>query len=332
MLSKNWLVIFLVCTIETSAFSKTTDDSESRKANSVLSGIQSMRESVPACRFSVEELVEETDRQGITKTYPSKWKVAVNSKEVLFMRLDGSTYTRSSILRHNEIVHSSDESAVIQGIATGSGAYAFDPRLLGICIGPFENSSMSNSLRSKDRSKLSWEMVELNSIRVNKVVITDHEGKELSFWVEPERGFRVHKYEYLSPRLWHEDISSEFDESFCKGLLPSKVVTSGENLVAGGSFQCTRIQSEFQEGAPNKFGLEDMGLTPGMPVSDIRIKKRIGYWNGTKLVDSPVRERGEIRMSAAAKEAKSWTSTWVIVGVVVGLGVLFGIRFLKHKA
>lgn len=328
---KIWHVFLCVCSTAGLVFANTIDESSNRKAKSILSGIQSTRESVPACRFGLEESVERVDRKGVTERFPSKWNVTLNSNEVLFLRVEGTSSTRSSILRSNEIVHSSDESAVVQGLATGSGAYAFNPRLLGICMGPFENSSMSNSFRSKDQTKLSWEMVELNSIRLCKVVIIDYDGTELSFWVEPERAFRVHKYEYLSPGLQHEIVSSEFDESFCKGLLPCKIDSVRERLVAGSSYKNKRILSNYVEGAPSRLGLEDMGLTPGMPVSDIRIKKRIGYWDGTKLVESPVRDRGEIRMSAAAKDAKSWTSTWIILGVVVGLGGLFGIRALMRK-
>ena len=199
-----WYVFLCVCSTAGLVFANTIDESSNRKAKSILSGIQSTRESVPACRFSLEESVEMVDRKGVIERFPSKWNVTLNSNEVLFLRVEGTSSTRSSILRSNEIVHSSDESAVVQGLATGSAAYAFNPRLLGICMGPFENSSMSNSLRSKDQSKLSWEMVELNSTRLCKVVIIDYDGTELSFWVEPERAFRVHKYEYLSPSFHHE--------------------------------------------------------------------------------------------------------------------------------
>ncbi|MGI9518370.1 MAG: hypothetical protein ACR2NP_15045, partial [Pirellulaceae bacterium] len=49
--------------------------------------------------------------------------------------------------------------------------------------------------------------------------------------------------------------------------------------------------TEFEETPVDDevFTLKGLGLERGIPVTDIRIHRRIGYWDGTKLVDDPPR-------------------------------------------
>ena len=180
----------------------------------IFDGVKSTRESLKPCRFNLGSSLDMTDKDGKIQSIHTDWLVTVMLEESVFVRKSGGS---SSLLRQHEVVVLSDNSVAVYSLSMGSGADAFDPRLLGLCIGPHYNSNIPNALRVGDRQEKMIKDDILGEIVCKNISVRDAEKHRLTFWIDPKQRFQVLRYEYDSPGILLETVESKYDNKFAEG-------------------------------------------------------------------------------------------------------------------
>ncbi|MDR0706086.1 MAG: hypothetical protein LBF88_14025, partial [Planctomycetaceae bacterium] len=174
-------------------------------------------------------------------------------------------------------------------MATKRGTYAFDPRLLLTCSTPAINSTLQEQLNylpdyGYDDGVVAKETV--NGVDVWHVCFTNEFGRG-HLWIE-EPSFRVHKLRSETTNVISEVLAKY--ESLQFDIFPTQIhienVTRGKRTICR-DFKFTNVT--FNKPNKDRFSLKSMELPINTPVTDIKILKIIGYWDGEKLVDDPVK-------------------------------------------
>jgi len=327
------LAFFFACVTGLTFFVPQAICSESEKASTILKGVRSARESLPCCRFDLAIDQSYKDRHGKETRVATSWKVTLMPEEVLFRQ---SGEKDACLLRPHEVVTSSGSSASVYALTMDSGASAFDPRLLGLCLGPFANSSLPTALRlDGSSSDLQFETLsDPKNPSIWNVKIKGKDGVTIGFWVDVDNHFRVERFEYVAPETQTETTTSQYSSEFADAGLPNKVVTKGSNLISGSSYSRTYVLSNFAVVPERPLDLSDLEMDMGATYADIRQGKRIGYWNGVKLVPDLPFIRESIRQAAPEfREREGSWERWAIAGllaVLVGVGI--AILYRKSRA
>lgn len=200
------------------------------------------------------------------------------------------------------------------------GVMAFDPRILGL-------SEMMNSKETIRRllwcdTPKSCEIVgkeEVHGVSVWRVKVGGDSG-EAEFWIE-EPSFRVHrKTVQLSKAQVRVEIDSRFDPSDNAGPLPKFVYVKRVEPKRTIETKITVASLEMGKAIPGeRFSLKSLDLRKNTPVSDERLHKLIGYWNGEGLSPLPIYE-GEQPSPTAALLPRWGGDRWLLM--VLGLLLL----------
>ncbi|XZE18162.1 hypothetical protein SH449x_003446 [Pirellulaceae bacterium SH449] len=293
----------------------------------LLDGVRSSRESLYCYSFTLVDEFHRDDQPVIQST----WHVEMILDEALF-QLQSTTNPSSlgsatSIVRADEVYYYDGDSACVHGLGTGSGAFAFNPRLLGISIGPFENSTLENSLRIGRRKSGTVADSEWNGISVKSVEIDDNEGANLSFLIVPNPVFRVLKYVYEVQDLIREEWHSFYDDSIFKGVLPYRIEMHGEVFSTSTKMKRTYLISDVKEIPARKFDFIDLKMPLNTAVSDIRIRQRLGYWDGEKLAENIVTKKTSKEKESDTKTRSFGLTLPLLIAILIGL---FIFAFVKR--
>lgn len=294
----------------------------------VLERVKSRRLSLKPCQFRLQEN-NKMENAVETAEHFFTFRVRVALREVLFVGesvpgLGAGTGMIASILRPNEHVYYDGDSTVLQGTSVGTGAYVYDPRLLGISLGPFHSTSIDHALRlSPDlRKSVISEKVVLNGIDCNKISVEDHSGIVVTFWVT--RKSDVIKFDYNSPGIWRETTESRYADSFANGVIPCETTTSASS--ASKTITIHRISTDFSLIANSEFTLKNLNMPVGTAVSDLRTSRRLGYWDGDSLSELTYAQQPRLSEPTRDHRWMIWLSVFVLTAILVGVAA-----FLKQR-
>ncbi|MBX9622661.1 MAG: hypothetical protein K2X82_02495 [Gemmataceae bacterium] len=223
----------------------------------------------------------------------------------------------------SQLVDYADEAgqAAIRNDTKGAPYLCFDVRTLGVCRYPSVYGTLDQALgltpdyvvsligREEVAGRPAWH-----------VQAVHRSGSVRHYWVEPIDGFRVPKFAYLDPADGSStrcEVVSEYDGA----ALPSRVVT--RETWGGAKSEAVYTISGLDLGVePDaaEFGLAGLDLPPGTRVTDERISRVAGYWNGSGLSES---SREALTLAAAdianppAERRRVWRNTVLAAAAVV---------------
>jgi hypothetical protein len=229
--------------------------------------------------------------------------------------------------KENESVYVFDQRR-----AVGSrGVLCFDPRVLGL--------SDLMSVDETVRGDLLYEVGKFDVVGREQIdgvsawrVKGMAYGAEHTFWIE-EPSFRVHRMTVRTTGI-DIDVRSEYDGPDGDAILPKRVHIMRVEPNRTREREVTVISVEWNAVIPpERFTLKSMNLPKNTPIDDDRIQRRLGYWNGEALSDSPVFDGGPMSGEPAAGP-QGGGGRWVavVLGIVFLLVVVASILFRSRIA
>jgi hypothetical protein len=208
----------------------------------------------------------------------------------------------------------------------------YDPRIIGLVSLPTADKTVQMCLCYKTYPDV--ELVgqeEVNDVNVWHVRC-NRDDAHADFWVE-EPSFRVHRV-VIDTGQMNLKVESKFD-SQSVGPFPSEVAI--ERFERGKQVFNRLIKiSKILHGqdlSEGLFTLQSMNLPLNTDVIDYRILRRLGYWDGEKLVDDPVRiSAQEHRELMAEIEKKDKMPLHRIIGIGIGIVMILLVIYLHVRS
>lgn len=204
----------------------------------------------------------------------------------------GGSTTISDGRQHLE--YDGESSATIQSLDKPSSELGFDPLLLGISSGIDRYSDRGDYLSFRHRWNLKIVSRRMDDGTETVLVsFVDRYRQTRRLWVQPERGFRVLRAELELPLdqpgipSVHTTVS-EFRPEDRTGWVPRRIVSTYAPRGQVQTFATLELdEPEWGvEIPPSTWTVKGLELPIGEPVTDLRIHRRVGYWNGTGLQES----------------------------------------------
>lgn len=265
-------------------------------------------------------------------------------KQLLAMNNDREAFVRAGLGRWEErVIYSAwDGTNLCQQSYSGSASYldhtkgnselVFHPRLLGLDPYYQPGHTVSHFLRFDDESKVTLVAGEvINEISTWHVLVKPYPDVVIHYWIEDREGFRVHRCR-LEDLSGFRVLDSYYDER-SPGPIPSRVIDR-EYRKDGKVWRETRFEvtkAQFNKpGNPYVGTLASLDLKPGDEVSDERIGKRLGYWDGQGVTEDYTRavQLGQARVSGETGEEGQprWLYPLLAaLGLIVLSGVIYAV-------
>lgn len=176
--------------------------------------------------------------------------------------------------------------------------YAIDPRALGISRGFAADSNLSQCLNFHSATRVQVIGSEMIAGAVVKIVgVTEQSGREIRYWIDVTKSFRVVKYSVAHPRRGGTPQTTISESEFWPGesdeWIPRKIrIASYDTDEASHMMRETVV--EFGRPlrpahvSPETWTLKGLGMPVGRPVIAPKTKLRIGYWDGENLTRDPM--------------------------------------------
>jgi len=194
-----------------------------------------------------------------------------------------TAYDGSVVLQYREQDRKGG-STVIRDPAKGDYGYVFDPRILGLSPNLSFRDMVEHSLadgRAENVRLVGKETVEGHAAWHVEVQWPAPNPWTRDYWIDADQPTHV-----LKTRTGPRDIVvARYDEGHNDDPLPTEVVEmSYQGNTPWIETRIVRRNSHYHGSIdPDTWTLAGLGMPVGTPVSDIRIPRRIGYWNGTGL-------------------------------------------------
>lgn len=210
------------------------------------------------------------------------------------------------------------ESVIIDAPENGGAKYLFDPRILGITRSYRRDASVGSCLHYNDAKEITLVgQEELDGRDTWRVRVVDSFDQQHDFWIEMTEGFPVHRYEYRTELAWDVTIAEYGGPN---PAMPSYVVTKSTFRGEDRDVQEFRVtEANYNEKVePDSFELGGLSPSIGVPVSDVRIKRRLGYWDGEGLVDNVPRPGDITPLTEVSGSYWPWLIGTSIILLVIG--------------
>lgn len=263
--------------------SKTFD----QRAMALLRGVENARLVVPSARIEIE--TESRRTGGRNKRSLVVW---FDGDRRRFDAKMDSAPMKTVVKMPNMIHFDGINSCTIQQPSNQSATYCFDPRILGISPSYAVEDTVQKRIAYRNAKSVSLIGTETIAGRsTNHVHVVDAHEQEVDFWIEEVEGFPVHQYQFRTPSSTRRVIAtSRYDKNLMPPSIPFEVETEsfdGKDRATGR--QLIRV-TKAELGIPidpQTWELAGLNLPIGTPVADLRLKQRIGYWNGRGLSQDP---------------------------------------------
>jgi hypothetical protein len=228
-----------------------------------------------------------------------------------------------------EVLVFDGESSVITTVDRQQGYYSFDPRVLGITTHYSWSATVESSLPYLNAKRVEFLGREelSDGLYAEHVQLIDQYDQQIDVWIDAASGFRVLQYSFSSA----SGASRRTTTSKYQGTerLPREIRT--EEFNASGSLVGWRkiVVQEMdwdRHPSPETWTLASLDMPIGTAVSDLRIKKRIGYWTGNGL--SPDPPPPGFVPQAAAKTKGNWF--WLVVVNVLIVAAFAGVALRRY--
>lgn len=266
------------------------------------------------------------DREAFVKAGLGKW-----SDRVLRSAFDGTQLASSS----------GERSASLHDPTAGIPEFAFDPRGLGILRYQGGAAATVESFLRPEGGK--WQVVgpakragvPVWHLRGTPFLRSPNAAVEL--WIEDREPFRVHEMSMPSD-FSGSRTTSEFTSDDPKAVLPHRVIfeafTRGTSGKVSRRLTLTVTQMNLNCDVSSDVGtIASLNLPPGADVTDLRLKRRIGYWNGTGLSEdfTEAMKLGKAKLQAQidAEAATRWR--WLL-GCTAAALLFFLIAFRIRRS
>jgi predicted nucleic acid-binding Zn ribbon protein len=215
------------------------------------------------------------------------------------------------------------------------GADIYDPRMLGLTVVMNQATSVTDCLLYTRRNNFSTQMTELNGKKVHLVVCDDGDD-HWEFFIE-EPSFRLLRKTLESPYIDMQIDSEYLNPKFYPFPSQVKAIRKEGKEHKTIRFNRTITVTNFEvkkSFPPEMFTLASLNLPLNATVTDYRINRTIGYWDGEKLVDDPVRisvqERQEIEEMLQQRQQHNQIVRY-IMGTIGVLLIVFAVVLMIRK-
>ena len=318
--------VLLICVF---CFSVVREVQADPSALALLKGVEveRMKHEPVQARFTVQ-YINDDDFGTITRSYFAE--VAGSSRRFEVFATDNANIfpVSVSILKDGEVYHYRHrESGSVRHYdlaeAVRRADLLYDPRVLGLVDNPTAETTARQCMLYDVYTDISLVgRAVINETNVWHVRCIHSTQATADFWIE-EPSFRVHRKQVEAARL-NVTIDSTFDSNSV-GPFPSEIrikrfedtkqvfnrIIHIEEIVYGNPIP------------PERFSLTSMDLPINTDVVDYRVNRRLGYWDGEKLVDDVVGNfcEGGREMLESSKRGVEQYIGFGIGGVLVLLGL-----------
>ena len=187
-------------------------------------------------------------------------------------------------------------AAVIRAPLNDTADYCFDPRIFGITSTYQIDETIESCLAYEGAKRIVFEGAErLNGTLTHHVSVIDNYDQQLDFWIEENDAYRVHRFDFHARGSSLATVtSSEYDaKGFGKGFecLPKRVTSETRRVDSDKVVRRREVVFESLKSVANisadQWKMGALGMERGTPVADLRIKERVGYWDGEGLRETP---------------------------------------------
>ena len=210
-------------------------------------------------------------------------------------------------------------SVTISDTSHATANYLFDPRLLGITTTYTWGEMIETAVPYQNVKKIELVGLEqINDYKVSHVRIVDSYDQQLDLWIDSNHGFKVYRYDFSI--LGETNSTLAYYENSSYPWLPSRIETSyraGTNgsILSGRSISI--IKAEKVKLPEKTWTIAGVQPSIGAAVSDLRIKQRIGYWNGHGLS-----QRADLEQEFEPIKPSKWFLVLMIIVFPAGPAVL----------
>jgi hypothetical protein len=247
----------------------------------LLQGVASARSEIRSGELIVRAIYQ-SERVRTDRLLHVRFKDAKRNYVVLF-RADPAR----SVYDGTDVMVYRHKSAIVTDPSNAGAHYLFDPRVLGLTTSLRPGVTIKNALRSEDAREVSLVGEEENDgVLTWHVKVVDGHDQQHHFWIEDAPLYRVHKYEYRYGDELLRTCVSHYGERPGMAALPESIEV---RAYRGGELHYER-EIEIVRAIINMpveaklFTMTGLLMAKGTPVS--RENKRIGYWDGSNLVQS----------------------------------------------
>lgn len=170
---------------------------------------------------------------------------------------------------------------VIDDVAKGTANYIFDPRCVGLTTFLSVNGSVESCLGARQAKFVGVENID--GFQAFHVRVESAGGEVLDYWIDQDRPERLIQQTYGL-----DIVKSKFDDLNLNDPIPIEVSTmSFRNGSLEYNSRLVRSKASYNEPVDQtNFSLAGLGMPVGTEVSDNRIHRMIGYWNGLGLSEN----------------------------------------------
>jgi hypothetical protein len=187
------------------------------------------------------------------------------------------------------LIYDKQADTNIRDVTDAQGHFCFDVRALGVAEGPYAARSLESVL-ALDNDAVEYSIVgkeKVNDVDCTRIKILGSGLRvpvERELWIENSENARVHKATYKEPGV-HKLVTAIFDEDN-RGPIPNQVELV--SFDAEGNQRPDSLEIKIDGFTEKKitgkdFGLSALNMKVGTAVCDIRIRRRVGYWNGKSI-------------------------------------------------
>jgi cytochrome c biogenesis protein CcmG/thiol:disulfide interchange protein DsbE len=199
-----------------------------------------------------------------------------------------SSFNGETLLRYRES-DGRPEGATINDTHSGTSEFITNPQLLGLSTSLFIESTVRNCLayeEAKSMKLIGMEPVE--GIPAWRVEVLSKYNNTLNFWIDA-----AHPERLLKQSCGQDEVLSRYDRS--GSPIPSEIIRKDyRNGKPRMEIRYVLSNVKFDVSVPaSTWTLAGLGMKIGTSVSDNRVSRTIGYWNGAGLSTSPPRKDAE---------------------------------------
>ncbi|QDU05407.1 hypothetical protein V6x_51440 [Gimesia chilikensis] len=309
-------------------------DAEIAEGKILLQGVENFRNLLPPVSLSCHYTLE-----GPTQKYiDSDLIIDYEDRRYRFTILNDEGDACCIFDGEKLISFDGKNSCVITSPTKPASILGFDPRIIGIT--PVYNASMNFEDQIAYQDAKSFESIKeenLDQINTPMIKLVDRFDQEVSFWVQPTKDFRVLKHQVVifddEQAVLRYETLCEFSESSPISWIPSKVVTTQFDSNGNTNLKSTVLikQIDVKDSFPRDiWTLKGLSLPVNQPVADIRIKKRIGYWDGKRLSKTLV-NKFQSPISKDSQKRNNYVFYLIAINIVVLTLIIIAFRINSKK-
>ena len=254
----------------------------------LLKGVESAREQIPPSRLIIKSRYIFLASPSEIITNGGEYLVIFNRERRYFKLITGDPAIQTLFTGSEAIVYDGTPMVEIRNLDMQKTEYLFDPRIIGITFWYGWKDTIHGCLSLGDQaSKI--ELIgkeQIDNKDVWHIRLTKENDPYLvrDFWIDDKNNFRVYQCKdcFSNGTNLECNISKSYYESEEYPWLPSRVEIEIHNDIKQ-RIQVLKGTANLKI-PENQWSLAGMEIPKNIEVTDIRVLRRIGYWDGKRLI------------------------------------------------